>query len=167
MKLKDLDRYSSLVSGMCINNKGRWIEYKNVEQLLNNSIILNLDQQRSLIKLGLELIELDGKHKNFNNVNTISLIVEILDNHRFKNDNIPIVELTPTLKNDSHRHDMVFKGTNITYRLSVKKSHFWIYNRDTGQEIQYISHDSGFPNLHENWESFMEDFWNEILEDMR
>ena len=71
------------------------------------------------------------------------------------------------LKNDSHRHDIIFKGVNITYRLSVKKSHFWIYNRDTGQEIQYISHDSGFPNLHENWESFMEDFWLEILEDMK
>lgn len=71
------------------------------------------------------------------------------------------------LKNDSHRHNIVFKGVNITYRLSVKKSHFWIYNRDTGQEIQYISYDNGFPNLHENWESFMQDFWNEILEDMR
>lgn len=71
------------------------------------------------------------------------------------------------LRNDSHRHNMVFKGINITYRLSVKKSHFWIYNKDTGQEIQYISHDSEFPNLHENWESFMEDFWNYILEDMR
>ena len=71
------------------------------------------------------------------------------------------------LKNDSHRHDIVFKGVNITYRLSVKKSHFWIYNRDTGQEIQYVSHDSGFPNLHENWERFMEDFWLEILEDLR
>ena len=71
------------------------------------------------------------------------------------------------LKNDSHRHDIVFKRTNITYRLSVKKSHFWIYNRDTGQEIQYINHDSGFLNLYENWESFMEDFWNYILEDMR
>ena len=71
------------------------------------------------------------------------------------------------LKNDSHRHDIVFKGVNITYRLSVKKSHFWIYNRDTGLEIQYISNDSGFPNLYEKWESFMEDFWNEILENMR
>ena len=70
------------------------------------------------------------------------------------------------LKNDSYRHNIVFKGTNITYRLSIKRSHFWIYNKDTGGEIQYISHDSGFLNLHENWESFMEDFWNEILEDM-
>ena len=71
------------------------------------------------------------------------------------------------LKNDSHRHDIVFKGVNITYRLSVTKSHFWIYNKDTGGEIQYISHDRSRPGLYENWESFMEDFWSEILEDMR
>ena len=71
------------------------------------------------------------------------------------------------LKNDSHRHDMVFKGVNITYRLSVKRSHFWIYNKDTGLEIQYINHVRGRPGLYEKWESFMEDFWNEILEDMK
>ena len=84
MELKDLDRYSSLVSGMCINNKGRWVEYENVEQLLNNSIILNSNQQRALMKLGLELIKLDGKHKNFDNAKAISLIVEIVENHEFK-----------------------------------------------------------------------------------
>ena len=61
---------------------------------------------------------------------------------------------------------MVFKGINITYRLSVKKTHFWIYNKDTDQEIQYIIHDSGSPDLHGNWKDFMSDFWNEILEDM-
>ena len=83
-------------------------------------------------------------------------------------DDIPLVELTPTLKNDSKRHDMVFKETNITYRLSVKKSHFWIYNRDTGQEIQYINHDNGLPECYCNgWESFIEEEWDNILEDMR
>ena len=71
------------------------------------------------------------------------------------------------LKNDSHRHDIVFKGINITYRLSVKKSHFWIYNKDTGLEIQYINNDNGIIKPWNKWESFMEDFWNEILKDMR
>ena len=71
------------------------------------------------------------------------------------------------LKNDSYRHDMVFKGVNITYRLSVTKSHFWIYNKDTGQEIQYINNDNGIITPWNKWESFMEDFWLEILKDMR
>jgi len=83
-----------------------------------------------------------------------------------KND-IPLVELTPTLKNDSKRHNMVFKGTNITYRLSVKKSHFWIYNRDTGQEIQYINSANGIPEPYKIWDEFMESCWDEILEDMK
>ena len=115
-ELKNLKRYSSCVSGMISNNdKGRWVEYKDVENLLKE----------------------------------IGYLTDL------------------NLKNDSHRHDIVFKGVNITYRLSVKKSHFWVYNRDTGQEIQYISHVSGRPGLYEKWESFIEDFWNEILEDMK
>ena len=107
-------------------------------------------------------IRQDGLISKYSNGNWVRYedIKELLND-------IPSTKLGLGLKNDSHRHDIVFKGVNITYRLSVKKSHFWIYNRDTGQEIQYISHDSGFSNLHENWESFMEDFWLEILEDMK
>ena len=71
------------------------------------------------------------------------------------------------LKNDSHRHDIVFKGVNITYRLSVKKSHFWIYNRDTGMEIQYISRENGDIQLYDKWENFMEEFWDDIQKDMK
>lgn len=72
------------------------------------------------------------------------------------------------LKNDSYRHNIIFKGVNITYRLSVTKSHFWIYNIDTGQEVQYINHDNGLPECYCNgWESFLEEEWDNILEDMR
>lgn len=71
------------------------------------------------------------------------------------------------LKNDSYRHDIVFKGTNITYRLSVKKSHFWIYNRDTGQEKQYINNISGIIEPYNKWESLMSEYWGYILKDMK
>ena len=70
------------------------------------------------------------------------------------------------LKNDSHRHNMVFKGVNITYRLSVKKSHFWIYNRDTGQEKQHINIENGIIKPYERWNDWLIEFWNEILKDM-
>ena len=79
MKL-DLDRYHILDNGYGtpIPN-GKWLRYEDVEQLFNDNILLNSDQQKTLLELGLELIKLDGKHKNFDNANAIDLIVNILN----------------------------------------------------------------------------------------
>lgn len=163
-----IDRYDYDNIGLYPYSKGKWVLYEDVKELLDNLILT----ERDLLKLPIyNLYDLNniGYHdKERSGDYFLKDHIKLLLKNKSILFNNPLTIKAPlNLKNDSKRHDIIFKNTNITYRLSVKKSHFWIYNRDTGLEIQYINNDNGIISPWDKWENFMNDFWVEILKDMK
>lgn len=59
-------------------------------------------------------------------------------------------------KNDSKRHNFTFNGMALQYRLSVKKTHFWVCDVAANKSIQYISKCSGLLEPYGNWNNFFD-----------